>query len=138
MQIDISSPHIPLSESLKEHVRATLAPLAVHSGDGIRIINVRLSDVNGPKGGQDKVCRLQARIINHPSVNTEGRHSELDAAIRQAARRMDRVLASVFDLTRNRNPKSRLEMAVEPPMPADPAWPSQALATQGQEAASLP
>jgi ribosome-associated translation inhibitor RaiA len=109
MQIEISSPHIPLFDSLKERIRNTLEPLDLHSRDGIRMINVRLSDVNGPKGGQDKVCRLQARIVNHPSVNSEGRHADLGVAIRMAARRMDRALSSVFDVTRNRNPKSHRE-----------------------------
>jgi ribosome-associated translation inhibitor RaiA len=109
MQINISSPYIPLFfDSLKERIRATLEPLDHHSGDEIRIINVLLSDVNGPKGGgQDKVCRLQARILNHPSVNSEGRHSDLIVAIRQAACRMDRALSSLLDTTRNRNPKSQ-------------------------------
>jgi ribosome-associated translation inhibitor RaiA len=110
MQIDISSPHIPLYDSLKEYIWATLEPLDHHSGDGIRIINVRLSDVNGPKGGQDKVCRLQARILNQPSVNSEGRDSDLGVAIRLAARRMDRALSSVIDVTRNRNPKSHRDL----------------------------
>jgi len=112
MQIDISSPHIPLYNSLKEYIRATLEPLDHHSGDGIRIVNVRLSDVNGPKGGQDKVCHLQARILNHPTVNSEGRHSDLGVAIRLAARRMDRALSFVLDVTRNRNPKSHREVVV--------------------------
>ena len=109
MQIEISSPHIPLFDSLKAHIRATLEPLDHHSGDGIRIINVRLSDVNGPKGGLDKVCRIQARILNHPSVSSEGRHSDPYVAVRLAARRMDRVLSSILDVTRNRNPKSHRE-----------------------------
>jgi ribosome-associated translation inhibitor RaiA len=110
MQINISSPHIPLNfDSLKEHIRATLEPLDHHFGYEIRSINVRLSDVNGPKGGQDKVCHLQARILNHPSVNSEGRHCDLSAAIRLAARRMDRALSSMLDATRNRNPKSHRE-----------------------------
>jgi ribosome-associated translation inhibitor RaiA len=106
MQIQISSPHIPLLDSLKDNILAILEPLEHHSGDGIRIINVHLSDANGPKGGQDKVCRLQARIFFHPSVSSEGRHSDIDVAIRLAARRMDRALSSVIDVTRNRNPKS--------------------------------
>jgi len=110
MQINISSPHIPLYfDSLKELIRNTMEPLDHHSGEEIRIINVHLSDVNGPKGGQDKVCRLQARILNHPSVNSEGRNSDLIAAIRLAAHRMDRALSSLLDATRNRNPKSHRE-----------------------------
>lgn len=110
MQINISSPHIPLDfESFKEHIRNKLEPLDHHLEYEIRIINVHLTDVNGPKGGHDKVCRLQAHILNHPSINSEGRHGDLIVAIGMAARRMDRALSSVLDVTRNRNPKSHHE-----------------------------
>jgi ribosome-associated translation inhibitor RaiA len=65
-------------------------------------------DVNGPKGGVDMVCRIQARIDNHFSINTEGRHTDLYAAITLAAHRMERSIGSILDASRVRNPNSRL------------------------------
>jgi ribosome-associated translation inhibitor RaiA len=82
--------------------------LDLHYGDHLRDVKVRLLDVNGPKGGVDMVCRIQARIDNHFSINTEGRHTDLYAAITLATDRMERSIGSILDASHVRNPKSRL------------------------------
>lgn len=107
MRTEIISPHWSVTESLSSHITTRMEPLEHRFGDRVRSIAVRLTDVNGPKGGEDKVCRLQARIENHPSMNTEGRHADIYTAITLAAHRMERTLGSVIDESRTRNPKSR-------------------------------
>ena len=112
MQIDTFSPHFPVTAALKGHIRTCFENLIRHYKDRIRIMKVRLADVNGPKGGEDKVCHLQVEVEHHPSVNTEGRHTDLYAAITLAALRMERSLSHVLDGTRTRNPNSRHAMGV--------------------------
>lgn len=107
MRTSITSPHWPVTEALAAHIQACIESLEQRFGDRVRSIAIRLMDVNGPKGGEDKVCRLQARIDNHPSINTEGRHAELYTAISLASHRLERSLDSVLDEGRQRNPKSR-------------------------------
>ncbi len=107
MLCDIFSPHFPVTEALNGHIRASFKNILLHYEDRIRIMKVRLTDVNGPKGGEDKVCRLQVQVDHHPSVNTEGRHTDLYSAITLAVHRMERSLAPMLDETRTRNPNSR-------------------------------
>ena len=108
MQADISSSHIIISEPLQRHLVNGLQRLDLHYGDHLRDVKVRLLDVNGPKGGVDMVCRIQARIDKHFSINAEGRHTDLYAAITLAADRMERSIGSILDASHVRNPKSRL------------------------------
>ena len=107
MLFDVFSPHFPVTEALKGHIRACFEPIVLRYDDRIRVLKVRLMDVNGPRGGEDKVCRLQVQVDHHPSVNTEGRHADLYSAITMAAHRMERSLAPMLDETRTRNPNSR-------------------------------
>jgi putative sigma-54 modulation protein len=107
MRTEITSLHWPVTDALQGHIHACLAHLETRFGDRIKEIEIRLLDVNGPKGGEDKVCRIQARIDKHPSFHTEGRNGDLYQAINLAVRRMERALESVLDGTRTRNPKAR-------------------------------
>lgn len=107
MRIEIISPRWSVTEAMAGHITLHMDHLKHRFGDRVQSMAVRLTDVNGPRGGEDKVCRLQARIENHPSINTEGRHADLYTAISQAAQRMERTLGSITDGSRTRNPKSR-------------------------------
>lgn len=108
MQISICSLRWPTTEALSAHINACLKPLVLHFGDQINFIAIKLTDINGPRGCNDKLCRLHAQIKNHPSVNSEGRHMDLYAAIAAAACRLERTLGSVLEPSRLRNPNSRL------------------------------
>jgi len=44
-------------------------------------VDVRLSDVNGPKGGVDKVCKARVLVPGLPSVMVERRHQSARAAV---------------------------------------------------------
>lgn len=107
MRTEIISPRWSVTEAMAGHIALRMDHLERRFGDRVLSMAVRLGDVNGPKGGDDKVCRLRARLENHPSINTEGRHPDIYAAIAQATHRMERTLGSVLDESRSRNPKSR-------------------------------
>jgi ribosome-associated translation inhibitor RaiA len=50
----------------------------------IERISVRVTDVNGPRGGVDQRCRVKVVLSGLPSVVVERRHSSLEAAIDMA------------------------------------------------------
>lgn len=106
MRTAIISPNWPLTDALVDHVNGCMEHLQARFDGRVRSIEVRLTDANGPKGGEDKVCRLRTKIDNHPSMNTESTHADLYAAIRQASRRMERALTPVLDATRTRKSRS--------------------------------
>lgn len=60
-------------------------------GGGLRI-KVRLSDVNGPKGGVDMYCHLQICVGGLPDIFVEDTEANLYAAVNRAAERAGRTL----------------------------------------------
>jgi putative sigma-54 modulation protein len=98
--IELRSSNLPVSEAMREHVGRKIdfavGRFATHIG---RII-VRLVDVNGPKGGLDKRCRIIARLSPSGSVIVESTDADAYAAASQAVLRLDERLSRV--LTRRR------------------------------------
>jgi putative sigma-54 modulation protein len=44
-------------------------------------VSFRLSDINGPRGGVDKVCRAKVVVSGRPSLVIERRHNSARAAV---------------------------------------------------------
>ena len=62
MQIDIQARNFLLTDALHQHVRRRLSFSLCVRNEHIQRILVRLSDVNGPRGGEDKCCHIQVRL----------------------------------------------------------------------------
>ena len=60
-------------------------------------VEVHLSDVNGPKGGTDSRCVLEARPAGHQPVVVTSETSSPDEAVEEAIEKMDRLLISTFE-----------------------------------------
>jgi putative sigma-54 modulation protein len=55
----------------------------------IERVSVRVRDVNGPKGGVDKLCAIKVVLVRLPSVMIEQQHAALQAAMDGALRRVE-------------------------------------------------
>jgi len=92
MQIDILSRELALTESLRSHVKRRLwFAMSRFQGRGLRI-KVRLSDVNGPRGGVDMHCHLHICVAGLPDIDVEDTEANLYAAVNRAAERAGRTL----------------------------------------------
>lgn len=58
MKIDIRTQGIELTEGLREHIERCLHFGLDWAQHDVRRVVVSLSDINGPRGGNDKHCRL--------------------------------------------------------------------------------
>lgn len=105
MKIDIQTSGFPLTEALKQHAERRLQ-FALSWADGhVRRSAVRLSDENGPRGGNDKRCQIQltASGYEHASIIViEEVQNDLYAAIDRAADRAGRTLARKLQRDRQR------------------------------------
>ncbi len=92
MQIDIQARSFPLTEALQHHIRRRLGFVLSARDEHIQRILVRLSDINGPRGGADKCCHIQV-ILNHlPDVVIKDTEADLYAAIDRAVDRAGRTV----------------------------------------------
>ena len=92
MKIDIRSQGITVSDDLREHIERCVnfgLDWAEHDVD--RIV-VSLSDINGPRGGNDKRCHLRIPLSRMRDVVIEEVACDLQAAIAHA---VDRAAGSL-------------------------------------------
>lgn len=107
MNISMHAQGLPLTNRLRDfvHVRLKLAlgPLA----DRIRTVHVGLSDVNGPKGGEDVRCKIQATLSPYGRVLIQEQSPNPFTAVAQASRRAGHSLARRLDRLRTHRRRER-------------------------------
>ena len=103
MQIDIQTQGFTLTEALKAHVRRRLKTALAARDDHIVHAQVRLSDINGPRGGVDKCCQLRIQLAGTSSVIVRDVSADMYAAIDKASRRISSSVGR--RLSRMRSPK---------------------------------
>lgn len=96
VSIELRSTNVPISVALREHVTRRLEFVMRRFSQRVRRVVVRIVDVNGPKGGPDKRCRIIARLEPSRSVSVEATDSDAYAAVSQAALRLDERVARVL------------------------------------------
>lgn len=108
MQIDIQSRDFSLTEALHNYVQRRLYFAMSYCSGHINRVVVRLSDVNGPRGGADKCCRIQIVLTGIPNVVVEDIEVDMYAAIDRACDRARRTVTRRVDrqltLIRQREP----------------------------------
>ena len=92
MQIDIQTRNFVLTDALRSHSRRRLRFALSSYDDRIQRVVMRLSDINGPRGGADKCCHLQLVLPGLPDVVVEDIETDLYHAIDRAADRAGRTL----------------------------------------------
>jgi putative sigma-54 modulation protein len=91
MQIAIQSKGFELTPALRAHAERRLQ-FALHwAGRDLRSVNMRLSDINGPRGGNDKRCTIQL-VLGEQSLVIEDTEADLYVAIDRAVDRSKRNL----------------------------------------------
>lgn len=121
MQIDIHAHGFTLTDGIHDYVLKRLAYSLNHGDEHITRVNVRLSDINGPRGGEDKRCLIEIRLKGAPEVVIEDTESDLYVAIDRAAERASRTLARRLARQRSFAPEVALEAMSAWQAPDDPA-----------------
>jgi len=92
MEIDLQSRDLIVTYSLREHVNKRLKFALSTFNEYILKVIVRLSDINGPKGGIDQHCHLQVVLIGMPDVVIEDTEENLYVAVVSAAQRANQAV----------------------------------------------
>lgn len=92
MQTDIKTQGFTLTESIRQYTERRLQYGVSFANDNIQRVTVNLSDINGPRGGEDKRCQILITMPHMPSVMIEDTESNLYVAIDRAVERASRAL----------------------------------------------
>lgn len=93
MQITIHAKDIDVDAGLREHVQRRLHFALGWAQQHVGRVSVVLSDLNGPRGGADKCCRLRCALPGTPEMVIEDTQADLATAIDRVADRAGRTLA---------------------------------------------
>lgn len=102
MMIDVRTVHLDMTDAIRQHAEDRFVG-ALHRFDRfVRSLSVRLVDLNGPRGGMDKACRVMVTLRDSTQIVIEQIGTDLYAAMDQAAGRAKQALGRKVD----RLPKS--------------------------------
>ncbi len=93
MQIFIQARGFDLSAGLREHVERRIHFALDWAHQHVHKVSIRLSDLNGPRGGKDKCCSIQVGVLGTADVLIEDIEPDLYIAIDRATDRAGRTLA---------------------------------------------
>ncbi len=93
MQIDIQTFRLALSPAHREQIRRRASFALSRLQARIARVEVRLSDINGTRGGVDKQCRVMVTLTHGPAAVVEDLDADLPTLIDRALARAGRVAA---------------------------------------------
>lgn len=115
MQIDIQARDFSLTEALRHHAERRLLSALSCCSDHIQGIMMRLSDINGPRGGADKCCHIQVKLAGIPNVVVEDTETDLYFAIDRATDRTGRTVIRKIQRQHTLSRQSNGIVSDEPP-----------------------
>ena len=113
MQIDVHALGFELTPALRQHIERRLHFALARSDAVVARLSVRLSDLNGPRGGEDKRCHLRIILADAPEVLIEDTEADLYVAIDRAADRASRTVARRLERSRHHRRGPRQPLATD-------------------------
>ena len=95
---------VALTAEIEKRTRTVLSRRLSRFGTQIQRIDVRLKDVNGPRGGADTVARIQVKVVGRPSVFVEERALDAHRALARAAASLSQAMDSAIGKLGRRAP----------------------------------
>ncbi|MFT6284198.1 MAG: ribosomal subunit interface protein [Arenicella sp.] len=92
MLVHIQSKHFSLSEALSKYVKNKVQIMLGRYESKIIRVDVSLFDINGPKGGEDKCCKIIVKINGTSSIVIQETAEDLYDAINTCTRRGRRAV----------------------------------------------
>ena len=100
MKINIQSRGFKLSKASYGRVKSKLYRVLNRYDNRIRHAEITLSDVNGPKGGEDMKCLINIRVNKSKSIVVQETAVDIYDAINSCTQRVKRVVERHFVRTR--------------------------------------
>lgn len=97
MDVKIRGHRVRMTSELMEHAERRIHFAFGRFAPRLRRIVLRLTDTNGPKGGVDKACLVEAHLQPYGMVVVEQRDHDLFSAIAHGVERAGRTVARLVE-----------------------------------------
>lgn len=88
MEIEVRTREIRWNDDLQRRLERSIERAVDRHRNRITRISVYLTDLNGPRGGVDKLCQLTAELRGAAPVTILEKGANLETVINRAARRL--------------------------------------------------
>ncbi len=89
-------------DAMTEHVTARLGAAVDQHAERVGAVTVKLSDVNGPKGGVDQSCKVTVQLKPRGSIIVEETAEDMYGAVSQAADRVKHAVGREVERRKDR------------------------------------
>lgn len=120
MKFDLRSKALDLTAELQDYVAKRLSFALDRHAEHVRRIDVSLEDINGPRGGIDKACRIHV-LSSAGTLHVHELQADVRTAIDIGADRIGKLIAHRLARTLRRSRPRRSLAALAPdfvPLPA--------------------
>jgi putative sigma-54 modulation protein len=123
MQITIRSTEVPLSSQRRQQIERRAVFAMSRLAWRVQRVDVSLGDLNGPRGGIDKQCRVRVHFDRGPAAVVQDRDSDLASLIDRCLARAGRVAHKWVDKRCSKRVERQTEKRSQPPVPAQDVLP---------------
>jgi putative sigma-54 modulation protein len=102
MELAIRSQNMNVDEATSSHVERKMLFALEQFDSWITRVAVHLEDVNGPKRGVDKHCRVLVNIKGGKTIKVEDTDVDMILAVNRAADRLGQVVSREVDRRREK------------------------------------
>jgi putative sigma-54 modulation protein len=138
MQILLLSRQITNDGLVRDHVMRRLRLSLARFGSRVVRAHVRILDLNGPRGGADKCCRVEIRLRGAHGVFVEDTDPDLGSAVDSVADRARRAVARAIERSRGRrrsiSPGREPDFGAQTEPLGEPSVPVETIPDQRKEA----
>jgi ribosomal subunit interface protein len=100
MKLIITGKRVKLDEALREHIERRVYFALSRFSPRIARVSVTVEDVNGPRGGIDKRCRILVKLDRMEELKVETTDAEIYDAVAATADRVGRSVQRKLDRRR--------------------------------------
>ena len=113
MQFSVSGDRVKVTTGLREFIDRRLHFALGRFSPAIAHVNVRVGDVNGPRGGVDKHCKIvvKLRAAGSNPIAVADNDEDLYAAVAQASNRAGRTVARAVERRQGKRSYQRRRMS---------------------------
>jgi len=97
MWLKIYEQGLTVDPVVRDQVERRLGLALGQSGEHVGRVSVLLTVVNGPQGGEDKLCRVVVEVLGHGRVVVEDTDRDVQVAIEQTADRVGQAVRRQLD-----------------------------------------